>query len=310
MIYTLTLNPAIDRIVETETFNLGITNKVLNEYEVLGGKGINVSVMLKNLGCETAVLGWMGQDSKLEFLKYLTAKNINSNFVEVSGKVRVNLKIKNLTTKQETELNGLGFQVSQPDVTKIIEVVKTNVKANDCLIISGSVPQGCPRDLYAMIAKHCAENNIMFVVDSTKEILLLTLSYHPFLIKPNLEELNELFQTNYQFKEEKNIINLGQRLITMGAQNVLISNGKEGSILVTDKNIYQVNSAHGQLVNSVGAGDSMVAGFIGTYLKHHAFDQALVYSASAGAATAFTKGIAENTEVKKLLGQIKINVIK
>lgn len=308
MIYTLTLNPAIDRFVEVLNFELGKTNKIINEYELIGGKGINVSIMLKNLGYQTVVLGFLGFDNKEIFEKYLLKKKINFYFQKINGKNRINLKIKNLKSKQETELNGISFCVIDKDIITLLTTIKKKITKNDCLIISGSLPKNCSINLYKKISSYCYKNKILFIVDATKDILLSTLSFKPFLIKPNLIELNELFKTNFEFINKKEIINLGKKLQKKGAQNILISCGKDGSILITSKYIYIGNSAKGKLINSVGSGDSMIAGFIGTYLKTNNYKLSMLKGICSGSATAFSKGIANKLLVENLKKQIKINI--
>ncbi|MFU0252113.1 1-phosphofructokinase [Spiroplasma sp. Moj] len=310
MIYTLTLNPAIDQVIEVPNFQVGETNKAISEYEVIGGKGINVAVMLQHLGYSTTALGFLGRDNKEMFEHYLIEQKVGACFHEVNGKNRTNIKIKSLEIKQETELNGLAFSVSADDVMALLTILKTELTKNDCLIISGSLPRNCPSDLHQTISTYCDENEILFVVDATENVLLSTLSSKPFLIKPNLAELNELFETNYQFTQKAEIVALGKRLQEQGAQNVLISSGKDGSILITPTNVYVGNTATGQLINSVGAGDSMVAGFVGTYLATDDYQEAMLTGICAGSATAFSQGIADKLLVESLKQQIKISTFR
>lgn len=310
MIYTLTLNPAIDQIIEVSNFQLGETNKAVGEYDVIGGKGINVAVMLQHLGYPTTALGFLGRDNKEMFEHYLTEQEVMAYFHEVSGKTRTNMKIKSLETKQETELNGVAFVITDADVTAILALIKTKVTKTDCLIISGSLPRNCDRNLYQIISTYCYDHEILFVVDATKDSLLSTLATKPFLIKPNLAELNELFETNYHFKQVTEIVALGQKIRAQGAQNVLISSGKDGSILITAENVYLANTATGQLINSVGAGDAMVAGFVGTYLTTKDYQAALLMGICAGSATAFSPGIASRELVENLKPQINITIFK
>ncbi|MDQ7982891.1 MAG: 1-phosphofructokinase [Spiroplasma sp.] len=309
MIYTLTLNPAIDQMISVKNFTLTATNKAVDQYQILGGKGVNVSVMLKHLGVNNIALGFIGKDNQQQFEDYLKEQTIKSDFLVVKGQVRVNLKIKDLVNNQETELNCLGFSLNKDDEKTILNWLKKKLKKDDFLIISGSTPMGTSTTLYQKIAGVCAKQKIAFAIDATKANLLPTLQYRPLLIKPNLAELNEIFNTDYQFDNQKAVIQLGQKLLAQGAQNVLISHGKEGSILVTSKGSYYANSASGKLVNSVGAGDSMVAGFIGSYLKTDDPKTSLQIATAAGGATAFSQGIGDLALVNKLKSQIKIKVI-
>lgn len=310
MIYTLTLNPAIDQIIEVTNFQVGETNKAVREYDIIGGKGINVAVMLQHLGYATTALGFLGHDNKEIFEHYLADQKIPFYFHPVVGKTRTNMKIKSLDIKQETELNGVAFTITSADVEAILTLIKTKLTKNDCLIISGSLPRDCDPNLYQIISTYCHAQGILFVVDATKEILLSTLATQPFLVKPNLTELNELFNTNYHFNQVKEIIALGHNLRHQGTQNVLISSGQDGSILITAEDVYIANTATGQLVNSVGAGDSMVAGFVGTYLATNNYQEALLIGICAGSATAFSPGIADQSLVESLKPQIKITIFK
>lgn len=310
MIYTLTLNPAIDQMISVKNFILEDTNKAVDQYQILGGKGINVSVMLKHLGFSNSVLGFIGKDNYPQFETYLANEKIKSDFHVVKGQVRINLKIKDLSNNQETELNCLGFNVDKNDEKEILSILKKTLKKDDFLIISGSIAPGARSNLYQKIAELCLNQKIAFAIDTTKTNLIPTLQYRPLLIKPNLAELNEIFNTNYHFDNQKAVIELAQKLLAQGAQNVLVSNGKEGSILVTTtKGNYFANTASGNLVNSVGAGDSMVAGFIATYLKTADPKTSLQVATAAGGATAFSQGIGDLSLVKKLKTQIKVTVI-
>ncbi len=310
MIYTLTLNPAIDQMISVNNFILETTNKAVNQYQILGGKGINVSVMLKHLGSNNTALGFIGKEHSHQFETYLTKEKVNSDFHIVPGQVRVNLKIRDLSNNQETELNCLGFNIDKKVEKEILSSLKMKLKKDDFLIISGSIAPGASSNLYQEIAELCFKQKIAFAIDTTKTNLIPTLQYRPLLIKPNLAELNEIFNTNYHFDNQKAVIELAQKLLAQGAQNVLVSNGKEGSILVTTtKGSYFANTASGKLVNSVGAGDSMVAGFIATYLKTADPKTSLQVATAAGGATAFSQGIGELSLVNKLKTQIKVTVI-
>ncbi|MGL5268295.1 MAG: 1-phosphofructokinase [Spiroplasma sp.] len=306
MIYTLTLNPAIDQMISVSSFNLGATNKAKEQYQILGGKGINVSIMLQNLGYKNIALGFMAQTDSLLFQNYLQAKNIKSDFYQVTGQTRLNLKIRNLSNNQETELNCLGFSLTNTDEVAILSLLKKKLTKDDILIISGSIAPGATKSLYQEIAQYCFENQITFAIDTSKQNLLVTLKFQPLLVKPNLAELNEIFSTNVTFVNIKEVTRLAKKLQNLGAQNVLISNGKYGSLLVTKSDSYLANTASGTLLNSVGAGDSMVAGFIGTFIKTKDVKQSLLVAAASGAATAFSQGIGELSLVEKLKEQIKI----
>ncbi|MBE4704273.1 1-phosphofructokinase [Spiroplasma platyhelix] len=306
MIYTLTLNPAIDQMISVPNFQLGATNKAKDQYQILGGKGVNVSVMLQNLGHKNMALGFMAQGEAAQFESYLKTKEVVSDFHKIAGHTRLNLKIRDLSNNQETELNCLGFSISDTDEKALMDVIKKYLTKEDILIMSGSIAPGSSKNLYQTIAQFCSENQITFAIDATKEVLLSTLQYHPLLIKPNLAELNEIFSASTSFNNIEEVTNLAKKLLSSGAQNVLISNGGQGSLLVTKDQSYLANAAKGTLVNSVGAGDSMVAGFVGTYSKTKDIRESLLVASAAGAATAFCQGIGDLDLVEKLKAQIKI----
>lgn len=306
MIYTLTLNPAIDQMISVSSFQLGATNKAKDQYQVLGGKGINVSVMLQNLGHENIALGFMAEAEASQFENYLKTKNIASDFHKITGNTRLNLKIRDLENNQETELNCLGFTITNNDEKALLDLIKKHVTKEDILVMSGSIAPGSSNNLYQIIAQFCSENQITFAIDATKAVVMATLQYHPLIVKPNLAELNEIFNANTSFDNIDEVTNLARELLKLGAQNVLISNGKYGSLLVTKDQSFLANAASGTLVNSVGAGDSMVAGFVGTYWKTKNAKESLLIASCAGAATAFSQGIGEKDLVEKLKTQIKI----
>lgn len=310
MIYTLTLNPAIDQMISLSKFSLGQTNKVKEQYQVLGGKGINVSVMLKTLGYDNIALGFMAKNESLQFENYLKSKNIASNFHQIKGQTRLNLKIRDLSNNQETELNCLGFTINENDESAIIALVKKHLTKEDLLIISGSIALGSTKNLYQEIAQYCFENKIIFAIDTSKNDLLATLKYQPLLVKPNLAELNEIFNTAYDFDDLDQIVKLAKDLLSQGAKNVLISNGNKGSLLVTKNHSYLANAASGKLINSVGAGDSMVAAFVATYNKTKDEKTSLLLASAAGSSTAFSQGIGDLSLIEELKKQIKIILLE
>lgn len=309
MIYTLTLNPAIDQMISVPSFQLGVTNKAKDQYQILGGKGINVSVMLSHLGHKNMALGFMAEAQAKQFNAYLQAENVTCDFHEIAGQTRLNLKIRDLANNEETELNCLGFKITEQDETALLALIKNHLTKDDVLIMSGSIAPGASKNLYQTIAQFCSEKQITFAIDATKEVLMTTLQYQPLVIKPNLAELNEIFDAQTSFAKIEEVTKLAHELLKQGAQNVLISNGKEGSLLVTKEQSYLANAASGTLVNSVGAGDSMVAGFVGTYLATKDPKASLLVASAAGAATAFSQGIGELQLIDELKAQIKITLI-
>lgn len=298
MIYTVTFNPAIDYIVRLDKFVAGATNRVNYEQVLGGGKGINVSIVLKNLGIDNTALGFMSGFTGQEIIRQLHSFGCNSDFIELpNGFSRINVKIK--TAEQETEVNGQGPDIPQSAIDALFAKLD-KLTADDTLVLAGSIPKSLPDDIYEKIMERLANRNIKIVVDATKKLLLNVLKYHPFLIKPNNHELAEMF--NVTLNSHDDIIFYAKKLQDMGAQNVLVSMGKDGAILV-DQNGSTVYSPtpKGKLVNSIGAGDSMVAGFLTGYFETGDFKHAFYMGVATGSASAFSENLATRPEVEALL---------
>lgn len=308
MIYTLTLNPSIDYIVSVNNFELNKTNRTATELISPGGKGINVSIMLKNLGHENTALGFVAGFTGKKIDEDLKSRGINSNFIFVDqGFSRINVKISNY---DGTEINGLGPNISDNDLGKLYAQLK-NLQNGDILIMSGSVPESCPQTIYQDIMQMLGDKGVIYVVDSNKDLLLNVLPYKPFLIKPNLDELSEIFNSKIQGQDQ--IIDYAKKLQNKGAQNILVSMGKDGAILLDQSNnIYSLKAPSGKLVNSVGAGDSMVAGFIHGCLDIQDsslnsmqsikdFTLPFKWAVASGSATAFSQNFASITDIKNIL---------
>ena len=300
MIYTITFNPALDYISQVENFKIGKINRTKTEKILPGGKGLNVSTVLKNLGIESTALGFIAGFTGKELKRNIEEKGIKTDFIKVEkGITRINVKI---SSNEETALNGNGPEITEEDINKILEKIEKITK-EDMVILAGNIPRCINNDIYEIICKTLERNNVTFVVDATKELLMNVLKYKPFLIKPNKEELEETFKEKIETKEE--IIVHAKKLQLIGAQNVLISLGGEGAILLTTegKEFYS-KAPKGKVINTVGAGDSMVAGFIAGYVKSGDFEQAFKMGIATGSASSFSMNLATAEEVANLLKEI------
>lgn len=298
MIYTLTFNPSLDYIVTTDEMKLGEINRTNSELILTGGKGINVSIVLRNLGIDSEILGFIGGFTGDQIEKMLVADNCKTNFIKTEkGISRINVKIKAL---EETELNGIGADIGDEELSELYKKLE-ELKDGDFLVLGGSVPSTLPDNIYEIIMSKLEEKNVEIIVDATKDLLLNTLKYKPFLIKPNNHELGEIFNTTLKTEEEL-IIN-GKKILDMGAKNVLISRAGDGAILLCgDGKIYTSETAKGNVINSVGAGDSMVAGFLAGYIQNDGdFEMAFKMGVATGSASAFSKYLATKEEVLELL---------
>ena len=300
MIYTITFNPALDYISEVEKFELGKINRTETEKILPGGKGLNVSTVLKNLGIENTALGFIAGFTGEELKRNIEQRGIKTDFIKVKkGITRINVKI---SSKEETALNGNGPDIATEDINELLEKIE-QINSKDTVILAGNIPKCINNDIYEIICKKLECKKVRFVVDATKELLMNVLKYKPFLIKPNKEELEETFKEKIETKED--IIVHAKKLQEMGAQNVLISLGGEGAILVTKENKeYFLNAPKGKVLNTVGAGDSMVAGFIAGYEKSGEFEYAFKMGVATGSASAFSMNLATAEEVANLLKEI------
>ena len=296
MIYTVTLNPSLDYYVKVNNVKYGVVNRVASERLAVGGKGINVSLALKELGDETLALGFVAGFTGKYIRDKVTELGLNFDFIEVEGQSRINVKVKGNT---ETDINGTGAPVTIKDVNKLVRKLKNNLKEGDWLAVCGSVPPTLPTTIYADIFKKLKNiPNINLVVDTNGKLLTETLKYKPFLIKPNIYELCEVFNLT-TMPDIEGIFAHARILQAMGARNVIVSLGSSGAAMVTEtsQSIY-VRAARGQLVNSAGAGDSMVAGFIHEYMNSGNYFSALNFATAAGSACAFTKNLANREQIE------------
>lgn len=305
MIYTITFNPAIDLVVKVPHCELGTLNRSVDENYVAGGKGINMSVVLKRLGFENTATGFLAGFSGNFIKEALEKEGIRVEFVEIEGVTRINLKLK---SDQETEINANGPVVSKDDFARLVGYFEDKLQADDVVFLAGNAGNGMDYSAYTEIANLCHQKGAKLVLDTTKELLTKCLPFHPFIIKPNHHELGEIFDVTIETEEQ--IVYYAKELQREGAQNVLISRGGDGALLVTSTGeVYQSNVPKGILVNSVGAGDSMLSGFMAKYMETGDFARSLQQGAATGSATAFSVGIAEKALIDELIPQVIVNKI-
>ena len=299
MIYTVTFNPAIDYVIHTGTIISGQVNRTSSEQVFIGGKGINVSFILKQLNIESVALGFIAGFTGDAIEKGAAEMGVSSDFVRLdSGSSRINVKIK---SDEETEINGQGPDISPDALNQLFEKLD-KLRDGDVIILAGSIPKSLPPDIYEIILKRLSDRDILTVVDASKDLLLNVLKYRPFLIKPNNFELEELFSA--PVKNTDDVCFYAKKLQEMGAENVLVSMAGDGAVLL-DKNgeTHICGVCKGTVKNSVGAGDSMLAGFIAGYLKS-GFAEALRLGTACGGATAFSEGLADRAVIDEMLAQL------
>ncbi len=300
MIYTVTFNPAIDYIVHAGSMRLGEVNRNSQEKIYIGGKGINVSFVLKELGVDSTALGFAAGFTGDAIVQGVQDKGIDADFVQLEqGFSRINLKIK---SDEETELNGRGPDIPETAIRSLFEKLE-HLEFGDTLVLAGSIPGSLPSDMYEHILQLLTGRGIRTVVDASGELLLRVLRYRPFLIKPNHHELGELFGVTLHTMEEA--LPYAQRLREMGARNVLVSMAEQGAFLLSeDGELYRCGVCRGTVKNSVGAGDSMLAGFLAGLVEGDTA-YALRLGTAAGGATAFSEGLAKGTEIRRLLEELE-----
>ena len=303
MIYTVTLNPSIDYYLQIEDFNLGEVNRAKANYKYPGGKGINVSRVLNRLGIESKALGFIGGFTGEFIEEYLEDEGIDTDFIVINEDTRINVKIK---SKEETEINGEGPRINLEKLNQLFDKV-AKLTSEDLLVLSGNAQNSLPRDIYCKIQERCMNNNIKVIVDTTGQALTSTLKNKPFLIKPNRHELSEIFGVQVNNKED--IVHYGRKLTALGAENVIISIGGDGAILVCETGVYHAEAPKGNVINSVGAGDSLIGGVIAEYSRSKDLLEAFKWGVSAGSATTFSLDICTKDEVKRLLKEVNITRI-
>ncbi len=300
MIYTVTFNPSLDYIVSVDEFKLGLTNRTSSELLLPGGKGINVSTILTNLGIESTALGFVAGFTGDEIIRRVEQIGVRSDFIRIEdGISRINVKLKSI---DGTEINGMGPDISSEKTEELMKKLDV-LDEGDVLVLAGSIPASMPDDIYSRILKRLEGKGVTFVVDATGGLLLNVLKYHPFLIKPNNHELGDLF--GVELKTRKEVVPYGRKLQEMGAKNVLISMAGEGAVLVAeDGSVYDTPAPKGVLVNAVGSGDSMVAGFTAGWMEKKDYRHAFYMGVAAGSASAFSEYLATKDEIMELYQKI------
>ncbi len=300
MIYTVTFNPSLDYIVTVDHFRCGVVNRTKEELLFPGGKGINVSMVLRNLGHDNTALGFLAGFTGQELRRLLEEKKISTDFISVQkGMSRINVKLR---SDEESEINGQGPAISDADIRKLYDKLDA-LQDGDILVMAGSIPDVMPRSMYMDIMKHLQKKQLKIVVDATGDLLVNVLQYHPFLIKPNHHELGEIFHTEIESKED--VVAYAKKMQEMGARNVLVSMAGAGAVLVSeDGGIYRSEAPKGTVVNSVGAGDSMVAGFLAGYLETGNYENAFLMGVCTGSASAFSEELAKREQVETLLHEM------
>ncbi len=300
MIYTVTFNPSLDYIVSVDDFKLGLTNRTSSELILPGGKGTNVSTVLKNLGLESTALGFVAGFTGNEIVKRLNDIGIKSDFISIeNGISRINLKLKSI---DGTEINGAGPDISEEKVNELMDKLN-QLKEGDVLVLAGSIPSSMSDNIYRDIMADLKDRGVMIVVDATKDLLLNVLEYHPFLIKPNNHELGEIFDVKLTTREE--VIPYGRKLQEKGARNVLVSMAGEGAVLIAeDGQVFDTPAPKGKLINGVGAGDSMVAGFVAGWIEKQDYEYAFHMGVASGSASAFSENLATKEEIINVYNQV------
>lgn len=300
MIMTVTFNPSLDYIVSVDDFRLGLVNRTSKELLLPGGKGLNVSMVLKNLGTDSTAVGFIAGFTGQALKGLMAEKGVRTDFIEVKeGISRINVKIR---SNEESEINGMGPAISKENIDELYKKFD-QLKAGDFLVLAGSIPAVMPETMYMDIMKYLDGRGVQIVVDATRDLLKDVLPYHPFLIKPNNHELGEIFGVELGTKEE--VVPYAKKMQEMGAVNVLISMAGEGALLVSENgDVISSNPPKGQVKNSVGAGDSMVAGFLQGYITSGDYEKAFYMGLCTGSASAFSDYLATKDEVKALLDQL------
>lgn len=299
MIYTVTFNPSLDYIVTVDDFQTGRVNRTTEEIIYAGGKGINVSMVLKNLGFDSTAIGFLAGFTGLEIRRLMKKQGVCEDFIEIEdGFSRINMKLR---SNEESEINGQGPVIGENEIQKLYQKLD-RLKDEDILVLAGSIPATMPESIYMDIMKYLSDRKLKIVVDATKDLLKNVLQYHPFLVKPNNHELGEMFDV--EISEKRDVIHYAKKLQKMGAVNVLVSMAGDGAVLVDEYGkVYESAAPKGNVVNSVGAGDSMVAGFIAGYLTFGDYREAFKTGVCTGSASAFSEQLATREGMESLKKQ-------
>ncbi len=300
MIYTVTLNPSIDYVVRLDGLTTGITNRTTSEEYYFGGKGINVSCVLAELDLDSTALGFIAGFTGDAIEDGIRNDRITTDFIKLGGGIsRINIKIK---AGEETEINGQGPHITDDELNRLIEKLD-RIQDGDTLILAGSIPNTLPDDVYERMLERLKDRKIRIVVDATKKLLVNSLKYKPFLIKPNRQEISEIFDVEVESEEDTE--KYARKLMEMGAQNVLISLGGDGAMLIDEYgNVHKMGVVKEKVINTVGSGDSMVAGFVAGYEKEKSYPYALKLGSACGNATAFLPGLATKEKIKDILNKL------
>lgn len=301
MIYTVTLNPSIDYVVHLDKLVFGVTNRTSGEETSFGGKGINVSIVLGELGFHSVALGFVAGFTGDAIASNVGNERIRTDFIKLrNGVSRINVKIK---AGEETEINGQGPHIEDDELEKLLQKLD-QVQDGDTLILSGSIPNTLPNDVYERMLKRVDGKKVRKIVDATGQLLVRALEYKPFLIKPNRQEISELF--GVEVKSAEDTVKYAGELQKMGARNVLVSMGGEGALLLDETGeVHRIGIIPGKVVNTVGSGDSMVAGFVAGYEQKKDYAYALKLGSACGNATAFLQGLATKEKIEELLAQFQ-----
>ena len=298
MVYTITFNPALDYVVKVKDYKEGKVNRSFDEKLLPGGKGINVSQVLSNLGIENTALGFVAGFTGSEIERLLEEKGVKCDFIRLQeGNSRINVKLK---AEKETEINATGPKITEKDVERLFKKLE-KLKNGDFLVLAGSIPKGIDSKIYSRIMEKC--RNINVIVDAEKELLKEVLPLKPFMVKPNHIELGEMFDAVINTSDDA--IKYAQKLIEMGAENVLVSMAEKGGVFVNKEKSFYIEAPEGKLVNSTGAGDSAVAGFLAGYIETKDFEKAFKMGICAGSASAFSENLATKEAIIKLLTILK-----
>lgn len=296
MIYTVTFNPSLDYIVSMNGFELGKTNRTIGEQMFPGGKGMNVSIVLSNLGFKNTALGFTAGFTGEQIEREVRKMGLLTDFIHIEeGFSRINVKLKDY---DGTEINGMGPEIGQIHINELFEKLD-RLHADDILVLAGSIPKSLPDSIYSDILDRLQKKEVLFVVDATKNLLLNVLQYKPFLIKPNNYELGEIFDVTLETRED--VVPYARKLQEKGARNVLVSMAGQGAVLVDENDmVHMLAAPQGKLVNAVGAGDSMVAGFVAGWTKQQDYDYAFRMGIAAGSASAFSELLATRQEIEQI----------
>ncbi|MDN6639655.1 MAG: 1-phosphofructokinase [Tetragenococcus sp.] len=305
MIYTLTLNPSIDYIVHIDQLKTGEVNRMTADFKLPGGKGINVSRILQRIDTSSCPLGFLGGFTGDFIEKWLIEEGIQSQFTKVKEDTRINVKLK---AEEETEINGQGPALAEDEINRLKFILSELVTSGDIVVLSGSTPAGLRKDFYQELIHIIKENGAEFVIDTTGDDLLAALPEKPLLVKPNNHELAELYQTTLHSLDD--IIVYGKKLLNDGAQNVIISMAGDGALLITEDGTYLSNVLKHPVKNSVGAGDSMIAGFIGNFSQSKDPLESFKWGVACGSATTFSDDLATETLIKELFPEVTVKNIE